>query len=633
MQPKTNQAEEEQARRLQAVEENRVREEQYQQKVKAAKLRQATQERKNRPVRQLLDIVGSPSSVSQDGDYTGVTETTSSERKRDGKTFRVEIARDASMLDVVRVAATEMFHTNVAIIDKVTSTLDKPHVGSIARSIEKARVELLGDIWFSSKMALDTKDKLEIRNNENVSRGLRASHNSYIGGAIEKVIYSLGGYIDEDKVRHAMEHFDVDIRAATMSMDSTAAINVAVDIAYYLDMPDGEEEEEAGDEPGEGESDGTGNEPGAGAGDSEHEGTPEEKSEDAPEGEVPPSPSGADSSNGTDTPTTTLTHEAPPEVEKVSPEELKKRLNRNVRAGVTRRATAAKNMASSGRAGQVETLSNGQADKDALYYDAHNAVRVTVGSVPTPVSEPIKMALKTYADNHAIQESLLHKRGAPSRHAWKMNYGNMRVFQKPPKTKGHVSILIDISSSMGCWCVGCNKAAFGLAETDEYRSRRRVSNAFLAWQVSAALGRLHPTAEVFAFSSPVHNIGGGMQTAIYPLPAGHQPSACGNDDANIQCGGTPTCAAMLWFKDHLSQRAAETTAVIITDGNPNGCGPRGATNHVEVIGANMIASGMKFGTVFIGNGQYLSLPTEVSMNVSQLSDLRNIQPLLQLLDE
>ena len=68
-----------------------------------------------------------------------------------------------------------------------------------------------------------------------------------------------------------MEHFDVDIRAATMSMDSTAAINVAVDIAYYLDMPDGEEEEEAGDEPGEGESDGTGNEPGAGAGDSEHE--------------------------------------------------------------------------------------------------------------------------------------------------------------------------------------------------------------------------------------------------------------------------------------------------------------------------------------------------------------------------
>jgi hypothetical protein len=47
----------------------------------------------------------------------------------------------------------------------------------------------------------------------------------------------------------------------------------------------------------------------------------------------------------------------------------------------------------------------------------------------------------------------------------------------------------------------------------------------------------------------------------------------------------------------------------------------------------MIASGMKFGTVFIGNGKYLSLPTEVSMNVSQLSDLRNIQPLLQLLDE
>ena len=168
-------------------------------------------------------------------------------------------------------------------------------------------------------------------------------------------------------------------------------------------------------------------------------------------------------------------------------------------------------------------------------------------------------------------------------------------------------------------------------------SHSRANRSYLAWQVAVALGKLHPTAEVFAFTSPPTNLGSvqsGMQTAIYPLPAGHQPVLCGNSASNthiIQAGGTPTCAAMLWFKEHLSQRPSNTTAIIITDGSPNGCGPV-EQPHVEVIGAEMMAMGMQFGTVFIGPHKYLNLPAEVSVNITQLDDLRNIQPLLELLD-
>ena len=326
------------------------------------------------------------------------------------------------------------------------------------------------------------------------------------------------------------------------------------------------------------------------------------------------------------------TEEAPPQVEKVTPEELKKRLNRNVRAGVTRRDNKIKSSGAS--EGIPKSLHNNvPAGQSQLYYDRHNAVRVAVQSVPTPLSEPIKFALKQYADSHSLHEHQLYKRGMPSRSTWKLNYGNMRVFEQPPKTKGHVSILIDISSSMGCWCTSCNANAFGIEPDPDnrYRNRRYASNAFMAWQVAAALGKLHPTAEVFAYSSPAHNIGGEMQSAIYPLPSGHQPSACGHASEHIVCGGTPTCTAMLWFKEHLSQRASDTTAIVITDGAPNGCGPR-ESHHVEHIGAEMLSSGMQFGTVFIGNGKYLSLPTEVSVNISSVSDLRNIQPLLELLD-
>ena len=596
----------------------------------------ARQESNDRPVREMLEVVGFPSLVRTKQDRTTMSAHSPSSTKRSGKHFSVHLAKDASMLDVMRLTATQMFHTNVDIIDTVTSTLRKPDVGFIAKAIETARVELLGDVWFGSKMALDTKDKLDSRNAEQVSRGMPANYNSHIGGAVEKVIYDLDGTIDDPKIRNAMERFSKEIRAATMSMDSAAAINVAVDISHYLEIQDEEEEEEG---PGpSGDSDG---DSGSGEKPDDTQDSDGDKPSDTGEDRRPgtqdaggdvPNSNQANSENGTESPTNTLTNEAPAEVEKVSPEDIKKRLTRNLRAGVTRRDK--KLQASSGREGAVQQLNTrATANESQLYYDEHNAVSVTVGSEQTPLSENAKLALKTYADNHSLHDHELYKRGMPSRNTWKMNYGNMRVFEQPPKTKGHVSVLIDISSSMGCWCINCNAGAFGIEDgNSRYARRNGVSNAFLAWQVSATLGKLHPTAEVFAYSSPTHNIGGHMQTAIYPLPSGHQPVACGHSSESITCGGTPTCSAMLWFKQHLSQRAGNTTAIIITDGHPNGCGPS-ESPHVEYIGADMMGSGMKFGTVFIGNGQYLNLPTEASVNISSAYDLRNIQPVLELLDE
>jgi hypothetical protein len=78
-------------------------------------------------------------------------------------------------------------------------------------------------------------------------------------------------------------------------------------------------------------------------------------------------------------------------------------------------------------------------------------------------------------------------------------------------------------------------------------------------------------------------------------------------------------------------RPSGTTAIIITDGGPDACYGQNIS-HVDHIGHEMMAQGMKFGTVFIGNGRYLSLPAEVSVNVTTLADIANIQPLLEILD-
>jgi hypothetical protein len=559
-------------------------------------------------------LVGYPTQVRM---YGNMTHLQARDGRQSGTPYVATVSEHASMLDVIRLAATEMFHTNSKIIETVTNKLSNPNVGFVAQAIESARVELLGDVWFHTHMADDTKAKIIARDAEAINQGQLPSYDTYLGGAVSQVIYGTPGVVYDNKIRNAMARFGNEIRMATMSMDSTAAINVAVDIAYFLELEDEEPEEEPigpGGNQGEPTDDGE-------AGGSNAPNEPREP-HDGQRGGTSQVPNTF--TEGDTVPTNTLT-EAPDVIApKMSPEELKKKINRNVRAGATRRDNKSKEHKQESHKDPVAKLGS---NVSGLFAYDHIAQRIVVESVPTIISEPIRLALQTYASTSNNRDQGLYRRGKPSRHAWKVNNGNLKVFERPPKVQGHVSILIDISSSMGCWCEQCSPVNL----VNENSRRRGHGRSFLAWQVSAALGKLHPTAEVFAFTSPTTNIGSGVQTAIYPLPAGHQPAPCGNANSTIACGGTPTCAAMLWFKEHLSQRPSSTTAIIITDGQPNGCGPQDQP-HVEVIGAEMMAMGMQFGTVFIGSHQYLNLPTEVSVNISGVSDLRNIQPLLQLLD-
>ena len=564
-------------------------------------------------LQEFLQLLGGPTTVRANASENRIEARRL--RGREKNAYYATVTEDASMLDVMRMAATEMFRTNVEVIETVTSKLSDPNIGGIAKAIETARVELLGDVWFSTKMVEDSKQKKNSSNDTLAQHGYAPLYNSSIGGAVEKTIYGLDGSIDDDIIRRAMQLFEPEIRSATMSLDSTAAINVAVDIASYLKI-----EAEKSKEPDLPVA------PGGQSGGDGHDG---------PRGDVPneehsqgtqQKPNTFDSNTGTETPDKDLTYEAPPEVAEETPEQLKKRINRNVKSGATRRKNKIEGK-NSVKSSAPQSLGDVIKSTSDLYGREHTAITVTIPSEPTPLSEYAKLALTTFANSQVERDyQRLHKRGQPSRHAWKLNLGNTRVFQQPPKTQGQISILVDISSSMGCWCAACQ------ALRVDRMGRVRYDNAFLAWQVSATLGQLHPNAEVFAYTSPTKNIGGNMQTAVYPLPAGHQPGLCGNNSDEIQVGGTPTCAAMLWFKEHLSQRADNTTAIIITDGAPNGCGPVDH-HHVESIAEEMISMGMKFGTVFIGHGQYLTLPTEVSVSIDRPSKMRDIQPLLTYLDE
>ncbi len=595
---------------------------------------------------QFFRMLGSETRVHFTRNYGQSSQINEGRHQNDrGKRWKASIPNNMSQVDVLRMACGQMFNLNADLIETVTKKLNNPDIQTVATVIEKARIEALGDVWFDDPgMAKESKRKLiEVDTNRHNS-GQPPLQDVHLGAAIDKALYDLPGQIANPKWQAAIDKFGADINAAKYTMDSSAALNVAMDIAAFMEWYE-QDGEQGGGGDGKGEGEGTENGDGTGTG-------PGQK-EDGERGDTGDAgPSGDDSGpggqqrdpnqqdnvdykpaviheDGQSTPDNTVAEtvakpKPPTQAERQAQlEATKKRINANYKSTKTRRDKKEKEKQTSDLSGVSQDLDTSglykiTEDEQRWYARRHNAQYIPVADCVTPIDERTRLMLADFSSNR-VDRNQLYKRGQPSRHAWKLNQGNLRVFEQPPKQKGHISILVDISGSMGCWCHKC-------------LGSKRVSNhkAFLTWQVAAALGQLHPTAEVFAYSSQNgEDRVPGMSTAIYPVRAGHQPVACGRDG---MLGGTPTCAAMLWFKEHISQRPSNTTAIIITDGGPEPCGPDHKP-HVDVIAMDMLNAGFKFGTVFIGGGRYLNIPSEVSINISSYDDISNIQTLLDAIED
>ena len=562
--------------------------------------------------------------------------------------------------DIMRLAAQQLFSLNDGIIDTVTKRLTNHNVRDVASAIELARIEWLADRWFKSNLADGTAHKEQESYLAHDVVGRPRPYHTGLAAAIRKELYSLPGRIENGKIRAAMDKFGDEIRAASKTLDQAAALNIAVLIAEFMDWyeepeppggddvgeNDGESGRGSGSGTGQGESDHenlgdiTGNNPGDGDGDGEANASPtQEKPEQGSGGSsVSSGPIRGGSGGRTggqpgagDSGADVEAQTPPPKVTeaemRANAEAISKRVVTNMKRTKTRRAKALaeKSQATPNRSNVRAHgyMSYASQSDDRAFAARHDADQLIVPSTPVIVSEHTQMAIQQYMNNRPPEMQLL-RRGALARsHAWKLNQGNVKVFRRPPKTRGQVSILVDMSGSMGCWCAKCGK-----------NEAIYTAGSFLAWQVAGALSQIHPTSEVYGFTS----IRTQTRATIFPFPSGHMPGECASDREATEArgvqimGGTPTCTAMLWFKEHIMSRPADTTAIIITDGGPDPCG-NGQVSHVEAIGTEMLDSGVKFGTVFIGEGHYINMPTEVSVNISDLGSLSNIQTLLEALDK
>ena len=548
---------------------------------------------------------------------------------RQGVVWNARIPEGAHYTDVMRLAAQQMFALNDGLVEKVTAKLSNPDIASVANAIEFARLEWLGDKWFKSNLAEGTKYKLNESYLAHDLHRVSRPYQTHVADAIRKELYQLPGDISDKKIKAAMDKFGDEVRAAAKTLDQAAALNVAIHIGEFMDWYEVPPEEgEPGDEE-DGEEDG-----GSGKGTGESDGKPEEKEGQSGEVASPgqgPIQGGAggrdggqpsvkdDSANQTPPPKVTAAEM------RANADAISKRVITNMKRTKTRRANKAADLERERKQAtnyqQARTGYNYANHTSGDFDSKHNAEVLEIPGTPIQIADRTQLAIQQYLGSRATEAQLLNRGSLARHHAWKLNQGNLRVFQRPPKTRGQVSILVDMSGSMGCWCTRCQE-----------QEHSYTAGAFLAWQVAGALSQLHPTAEIYGFTA----LRNKARATIMPLSAGHQPGVCGAegipDVIPHIMGGTPTCTAMLWFKEHLSSRPADTTAVIVTDGGPDPCG-NGRVSHVEAIGREMLDSGVKFGTVFIGNGQYINMPTEVSVNISSVNDLVNIQPLLEVLDK
>jgi hypothetical protein len=224
--------------------------------------------------------------------------------------------------------------------------------------------------------------------------------------------------------------------------------------------------------------------------------------------------------------------------------------------------------------------------------------------------------LKRMAGEFAAQDinTRVARSGIVTPKAWKMNFGEIKVFTKPPFPLKRAVVIVDLSGSMGCWCEKC-------FEFDGYSEGK--SKAWMALQVATAIGKAFPdTTDIFGFSSD------DQHSYIYPLEIGREPICRRLYQTAI---GTPLCVALR----HLEEKYLSldvTMAVLITDGDPGIPAPLSTEHmidHTRKLSEELYIRGLRYCTVIIGGETLRELfPTEALVRVLSPSDFYKLQEVL-----
>ena len=515
--------------------------------------------------------------------------------------------------------------------EKFLAKFSNPRIHTIWNATEDVRIERLAQrhfdkaIWRHHRQALI--DQAE-------AHGMTSLDNlvHMVQGLLYDLPLPLGGTETE---RRALEYFKEDLKDATRSKDSADTAKVAIRIAHYMDWldevsapPKPPDTTTPTDEPGDDEP---GTEPSTEPGDGPPDDSDgEDFEEDDDTGYSAGGKKDSDDDSAPYVPDEdkldVFLRDEPPEpvYDESSETELMKTL-----------ASAAKSIHQ--REGRAEKAADTRREK-ALYKLASKSHEVTYGFdeessyVPESEDHAIHM-LEWDAEDIALSESAAfvlenaesvgvsrnRHSGAPSRKAWRLTYGDTKVFRKPPKHKGKLVCLVDMSGSMGCQC-----------ESHAARDGCK-SNGWLAWQTVGVLSSRFPDLEVFGFTSD------DSKNYIVPVPSRQQPECQNNQFRKLRevGGGNADCASLLWLESYLGLFASNSSAIVISDGMPAGPFPlRCATlRHTKEVAQRMNDNGVSYASVLIRTDDRGLYPSELTTTINDVEDIRNIQEVLDWVNQ
>ena len=201
------------------------------------------------------------------------------------------------------------------------------------------------------------------------------------------------------------------------------------------------------------------------------------------------------------------------------------------------------------------------------------------------------------------------RNGRPTPDVWKLGlYGETKVFTRPPKRKGRLIVLVDLSGSVECWC-------------EEHNVRNdygHTTSGWKEWQVASTISRRLPDATVIGFS------GAESRTYIVPIDPGNQP-VCNEEMPSGIGGSTPICGALDYAKTLLDEALQDSTLVVITDGSPNDCSAnRDPEQHTSELSHQLVKAGAKFVLVLVDCNRTDLYPAEVTIEVNSDEDLLEV---------
>ena len=539
------------------------------------------------PFTELLRILSRDASVQI---YGSPGDATTNHQQTRQDSWQVMLP-DGSTLDNALHAATQILYE--LKLDHLEETLRSMHDGAalpLMKVLDNVRTAMLSNARFNKRHTLDAAlaNGMDWRSPYATSD---ASRHHLVTLACNAVWATALG---QDATQVCNDPFVLEIagryaeriQQAVLSPNAGDMVSVVVDLVAEFNV--GPDPTEPGDEPGDGDGDsgdddstpgdGEGNGAGSSAGEQEGQGD-----------------GGSGDGNS-------ASQQPPPPTREERVQKARSRVKSNLKRAdnrIEKHATPNRNPTGDKKIGRTAYGTIGE----------HRVKLEIVPTEPIVLSEQGRLLARDYSGGGSVGS--FSRTGTPTTKVWQMGLGNTRVFRSPPPQRGKVAMLLDMSGSMGCWCSGCN------------RQRRYQTDGYMMMQVAGVLAECNDEALVAGYCD---------QQTIVPLTGGQQPIC---KYASGLGGGTPTCVGLDWMRSMLGTEADGALAVLITDGSPSSCsGGHYPASHTKQLANEMYQSGMRFAVVLVGTpetGAAELYPAAITATVTSLSDLRNVQVILDTL--